>query len=111
MGLLSKILTFHVLGSVALSSDLSVADVETLNGAEAAITTEDGKWFYAGAQITVTDIETTNGVIHVLDAVVLPPVFAPTDAAFAAVDQTELARLLEPANQAELAGILAPYLQ
>jgi uncharacterized surface protein with fasciclin (FAS1) repeats len=44
-----------------------------LNGDVAAIELRDGGAFIAGSQIVLTDIEASNGVIHVIDTVMLPP--------------------------------------
>jgi hypothetical protein len=41
------------------------------------ITVQDGNVFVNDAQVIITDIETSNGVIHVIDAVLLPPADAP----------------------------------
>ncbi len=70
---LSEILLFHVVAGTVLAEDVELGEVETLAGLDAEITSEGGNLFYAGAQITVTDVMASNGVIHVLDAVALPP--------------------------------------
>jgi len=80
--LLTSILLYHVVAGKVYSGDvvalLTEADgepvmVETLNGAMVTISaTEDGV-FINDAQIIMTDIDAANGVIHVIDAVILPP--------------------------------------
>ena len=45
----------------------------TLNGAALDITVKGGKVYVNGAMVTVADVGASNGVIHVIDAVVLPP--------------------------------------
>jgi uncharacterized surface protein with fasciclin (FAS1) repeats len=47
--------------------------VETLNGASFTVTADEDGIYVDGAQIIVTDILASNGVIHVIDAVILPP--------------------------------------
>ncbi len=70
---LADILTYHVVPDAIMSSDIDgETTLETVNGAEATIMTDPGLT-YEGAEITDTDIEASNGVIHVIDSVVLPP--------------------------------------
>ncbi|PHX97590.1 MAG: hypothetical protein CK531_02855 [Gemmatimonadetes bacterium] len=45
----------------------------TLNGAALDITVKGGNVYVNGAQVTMADVVGSNGVIHVIDAVVLPP--------------------------------------
>ena len=72
--LLTSILTYHVVGSTALSTDLSDGmTVTTLNGADVTVTINDEGVFINDAQVTVVDIMADNGVVHVIDAVLLPP--------------------------------------
>ena len=72
---LTAILTYHVApGAIKAEQVVTLNSVPTLNGAELTITvTEDNKVMVDGATVVVTDIEATNGVIHVIDAVVTPP--------------------------------------
>lgn len=72
---LSDILTYHVLpGEVDSAAAVAAAgtSVTMQNGDEAAITSESGGLYIDGAQIIMTDIPAANGVIHVIDAVMLP---------------------------------------
>lgn len=67
------ILTYHVLPAQVLSTDLSEGlKAKTVQGAEVTITLDGGPKVN-GANITAADIKATNGVIHVIDAVILPP--------------------------------------
>lgn len=78
---LTSILTYHVLGDIVTSGDIVDADaeeipVETLSGEElTVVVADDGTVGFADqtATVTMTDIEASNGVIHVIDAVLLPP--------------------------------------
>ena len=71
---LTAILTYHVVPGKVMSGDLAAgcADVATVNGATAQVCKAEGVTI-AGANVTSADIEATNGVIHVIDAVILPP--------------------------------------
>ena len=78
---LTSILTYHVLGDVVTSGDIAEAGteeipVETLSGEELTVVVgDDGTVGFADqtATVTMADIEASNGVIHVIDAVLLPP--------------------------------------
>lgn len=70
---LTQVLTYHVLPGKVMSSDLSNGmKAATVAGPEVTIMTEGGVKVDA-ANVTAADIEATNGVIHVIDAVILPP--------------------------------------
>lgn len=70
---LTAILTYHVVAGKVMSTDLSDNMMAaTVNGAEITITTMAGVKVN-GANVIAADIETSNGVIHVIDAVILPP--------------------------------------
>lgn len=69
---LVKILTYHVVAGKVMSSDLSNGmKAATVEGSEVTITTEGGVKVN-DANVTTADIEATNGVIHVIDAVIMP---------------------------------------
>jgi transforming growth factor-beta-induced protein len=70
---LSNILLYHVVDGKFMASDvLELSQLETLQGQYLDISVMDGKVMVDNAQIILTDIEASNGVIHVIDAVVLP---------------------------------------
>ena len=70
---LVSILTYHVVPGKVMSVDLTEGmTAATVNGADVTITLEGGAKVN-GANVTTADIEATNGVIHVIDAVILPP--------------------------------------
>ena len=70
---LTGILTYHVLPGAVMSSALSEGlTAATVNGANVTFTLANGPQIN-GANIVMTDIQTSNGVIHVIDAVILPP--------------------------------------
>ena len=70
---LTSILLYHVAAGKVMAADLSEGMmVETLNGASATISLANGPMI-DGANIIAADVEASNGVIHVIDAVILPP--------------------------------------
>jgi len=70
---LTAILTYHVVAGKVMSGDLSDGmTAATVNGANITIGTTGGVTVN-GANVTQADIEASNGVIHVIDAVILPP--------------------------------------
>jgi uncharacterized surface protein with fasciclin (FAS1) repeats len=69
---LTAILTYHVVAGKVMSTDLTEGmKAATVNGGEVTITL-DGGAKVDGAVISAPDIEATNGVIHVIDSVILP---------------------------------------
>ncbi len=69
---LAAILTYHVIPGKVLAADVKAMKVKTVNGAEATITTEGGVKVDK-AKVVKTDIVGTNGVIHIIDTVLMPP--------------------------------------
>jgi uncharacterized surface protein with fasciclin (FAS1) repeats len=70
---LIAILTYHVVPGKVMSTDLSEGlTAATVQGAEITITLEGGAKVN-GAVISAADVEASNGVIHVIDSVILPP--------------------------------------
>lgn len=72
---LTDILLYHVVPGQVMASDVVGLDsATTVLGKDASIKVEDGKVFLNdNVEIIITDIETSNGVIHVIDSVLLPP--------------------------------------
>lgn len=72
---LKAILAYHVVEGNHPSADVAkMAKAKTVNGAEVAIaTTKDGKVTVGGANVTTADVTATNGVIHAIDTVLMPP--------------------------------------
>lgn len=69
---LAGILTYHVVAAKVLAADVKSGKVATVNGKEVDIKVADGKVTVDGANVVKTDIVGTNGVIHVIDTVILP---------------------------------------
>merc|ERR1712157_210602 len=72
---LADILKYHVLsGSRIMSAELApTQDVTTLEGSSLTVTKEGGTVMAGSASVSTPDIDSSNGVIHVTDAVLLPP--------------------------------------
>ncbi|MBN2119259.1 MAG: fasciclin domain-containing protein [Anaerolineales bacterium] len=72
---LTDILLYHVVSGKVMASDVvNLTSAPTVLGKDATVKVEDGKVFLNDTvQVIITDIETSNGVIHVIDAVLLPP--------------------------------------
>jgi uncharacterized surface protein with fasciclin (FAS1) repeats len=141
---LVSILKYHVVaGKVPSETAVTLDHATTLNGQRADIQMLNGSLQVAGAKVVSANIETSNGIIHVVDRVMLPSdksiaetaaaagsfktllaaveaaeltgllstegdftVFAPTDAAFAALPQGAVEDLLKPQNREQLLNIL-----
>lgn len=71
---LRAVLTYHVVaGRVYADQVVSMTAAPTVQGSSVKIAVKNGKVMIDGAQVVKTDIEATNGVIHVIDSVILPP--------------------------------------
>jgi transforming growth factor-beta-induced protein len=78
---LTRVLTYHVLASKALSGDVVKLDgkmVKTVEGSEVKVTIKDGKVMVNNSTVITVDILASNGVIHIIDSVLLPPAKANT---------------------------------
>jgi uncharacterized surface protein with fasciclin (FAS1) repeats len=70
---LSKILTYHVVSGKTMAADLEDGqELTTVEGSKLKVMVKDGKVMVGNAQVTSADIEASNGVIHVIDKVLLP---------------------------------------
>ena len=71
---LKAILLYHVVEGRVYSEDaLKAKSAATLQGGKVEITVKDGAAYVNGAKILATDVDAGNGVIHVIDSVILPP--------------------------------------
>lgn len=68
---LTAVLTYHVVPGKVMAKDVKAGKVKTVQGAELTLATAGGVTV-DGAKVTATDIAASNGVIHVIDSVVLP---------------------------------------
>ena len=69
---LKSILTYHVVSGAVYSTDVVAGDVATVEGSNVTLATDTGVTVN-GANVVLADVEASNGVIHVIDAVILPP--------------------------------------
>ena len=72
---LTAVLTYHVVSGKVTAADIikmGGADPATVNGAPVHITVNEGNVFVDGAKVINADIQASNGVIHVIDSVILP---------------------------------------
>ena len=76
MPALTKILTYHVVAGKVMAADVMTMDgkaAKTVNGADVQISIKDGVHLNGTSKVVTTDIACTNGVIHVIDSVIMPP--------------------------------------
>jgi len=108
--LLQSILTYHVVpGKVKAAKVVKLDAAETVNGQRVDIRTEDGKVFVDDAQVVTTDIECSNGVIHVIDSVILPSTNDIIDTALSAGAFNTLATAIEAAGLIETLRGKGPF--
>lgn len=70
---LAAVLTYHVVPGKVMAEDVvKMTSAKTVQGDAVSIEVKDGIVMIDGAQVSSTDIETSNGVIHVIDTVILP---------------------------------------
>ena len=69
---LTQILTYHVVPAAVMAADVKAGDAPTVQGEPIKVTV-DGGVKVNDANVTATDIVASNGVIHVIDAVIVPP--------------------------------------
>ena len=70
---LTQILTYHVVAGEVMSTDIEPGDVPTVEGEDLTIAVTDGTVTVTGATVEAADVEASNGVIHVIDEVLVPP--------------------------------------
>ncbi|PLC50586.1 hypothetical protein CR159_06120 [Pollutimonas subterranea] len=69
---LTKVLTYHVVPGKVMAKDVKAGPVKTVEGSSLSVTTTGGNVAVDQANVIKTDIIADNGVIHVIDAVVMP---------------------------------------
>ena len=70
---LANVLTYHVVAGKVMAADVvKLTSAVTVQGQAVSIEVKDGKVYVDGTQVVATDIKASNGVIHVIDAVILP---------------------------------------
>jgi uncharacterized surface protein with fasciclin (FAS1) repeats len=69
---LAGILTYHVVAGKVMADDVKTGEVKTVNGKELDIKVEGANVTVDGAKVIKTDIPATNGVVHLIDSVLIP---------------------------------------
>lgn len=68
---LTAVLTYHVVPGKVMAANVKAGKVKTVQGSEITVTTANGV-MVDGAKVTAVDIAADNGVIHVIDSVIMP---------------------------------------
>ncbi len=106
-GLLTDVLAYHVLGESLTGEELVHAgSATTLGGADVTVEVRDGNVFINDAQVVIADVEASNGIVHVIDAVLLPPAPEPEPQTIAeiAAGNEDLSTLVTALGVASEAG-------
>lgn len=108
---LTDILLYHVVpGKVMAAAVANLSSTDTVLGKPVSIKVEMGKVYINEAQVLITDIEASNGVIHVIDSVILPPAgeeaVAPMDIVDTAVADGRFTTLVAAVQAAGLVDTL-----
>lgn len=70
---LTNILTYHVVAGKLMAADLKDGQkLKTVQGGELTVSIKDGKVMINGANVTIADVVSSNGITHVIDAVLMP---------------------------------------
>ena len=69
---LTAVLTYHVVSGKVMAKDVKAGPVKTVQGSAVSVQATGGKVMVDNAHVTKTDIVADNGVIHVIDSVILP---------------------------------------
>ena len=71
--LLAQVLTYHVVPGKAMAADVKQGNAKSVNGANLALSKSGTYVTVEDALVTKADLDATNGVVHVVDCVLLPP--------------------------------------
>ncbi len=106
---LKEVLKYHVIANQKiLSSQIASGDVATYQGEDVAITKDaNGVMLNDNAKVTMADIDAKNGVIHVVDDVILPPSLQQKTIAGIAVETPDLSTLVSILSLPELSDLLS----
>lgn len=74
---LTAVLTYHVVPGKVMAADVATGEVATAQGANVSLKADDMGVTIDGVNVIATDVEASNGVIHVIDGVILPPIELP----------------------------------
>jgi uncharacterized surface protein with fasciclin (FAS1) repeats len=70
---LKNVLTFHVLSGKAVASSVKNSKAKTVNGADVELSKAGDMITIESAVVTQADLDATNGVVHIIDTVLIPP--------------------------------------
>lgn len=70
---LKDVLTYHVLVGKTMAADVKNSNAKTVNGATVALSKAGDFVTVEGAMVTTADLAATNGVVHIIDTVLIPP--------------------------------------
>jgi uncharacterized surface protein with fasciclin (FAS1) repeats len=70
---LTKVLTYHVVAGKIMAADVKAGSVKSVEGSNLTITTNNGGVQVDKANVVKTDVNASNGVIHAIDSVLMPP--------------------------------------
>lgn len=100
---LAAILTYHVVPAKVLAADVKTMPAPTVNGQRIDVVVKDGTVMVDNAKVTATDVMASNGVIHVIDTVIMP---SEKDIVQTAVDAGSFKTLAMLLDKAGLVGAL-----
>jgi uncharacterized surface protein with fasciclin (FAS1) repeats len=104
---LAAILKYHVVSGAVMSTDLSDGQTaKTVQGENVVIKTEGGV-SVNGATVATADVSASNGVVHIIDEVILPPSMQPKNIVQLAMANEELSTLVAAVKAADLVGTLS----
>ena len=107
---LAAILKYHVIaGKVTLAKALAVGEAQTLQGAKLGAKFEDGRVLINSALLLKADIPASNGIIHVIDSVLLPPDSIPKPLGADGLIELAITRGVPLFNDGDEAGCAAVY--
>jgi uncharacterized surface protein with fasciclin (FAS1) repeats len=69
---LKTVLSYHMISGTVVAKDVKAGDLKTLEGTPLLAALIDGKITVNGAKVVQADIDASNGVIHAIDAVIMP---------------------------------------
>merc|ERR1712176_933469 len=101
---LRNVLLYHVVSANALSSSLVNEDIKTLNGDNVKITVMGSEVMVNDAKVIVADVIASNGIVHVIDAVLLPPANSIHDII---TDIDDFSTLASAVDAADLSDVLS----
>ncbi len=109
-GALANVLLYHAAAGAVMSSDLSDGQmITTAQGEDVMVTINMDGVFINDAQVTVADIMASNGVVHVIDAVLFPPLPTIADIVIASPDHETLEAAVVAAGLVDILNSPGPF--